>query len=282
MDNLNLLYNKLYYDAVHKPKSDFEQHIKNCNEHLFAATFADDPCHAALMDQLAPHRFILRTVYPGLLIGLGAVHSAGLVTDELVLGFSFDYVTGLPYIPGSTVKGVLRSFLKNQPEVAAEVIGIDPQAVKALENDIFNGNDIFFDAMVYDSDEYGRLIGPEYITPHSSPTDNPVPVAMVKVLPGVRFKFRFKLHDSAGMKAEDKQALFAHLLCVMGIGAKTNVGFGIMQPDVTNGAVQKKKVLTASSTAKQRQDSKNGGKTAAVPANSDSHKSKREKKNGKL
>ncbi len=61
----------------------------------------------------------LQTVYPGLLIGSGYIHEIGskykdsnnknLVQNELKLGFYFDYTTGLPLIPGSSVKGVLRS-----------------------------------------------------------------------------------------------------------------------------------------------------------------------------
>ena len=52
--------------------------------------------------------FSLKTKYPGLLIGVGNAHGSGGLGD-IDLGFSFDYVTGCPYIPGSTVKGVLRS-----------------------------------------------------------------------------------------------------------------------------------------------------------------------------
>lgn len=48
--------------------------------------------------------------YPGLLAGLGYSHSTGNSDDEMKLGFSFDYSTGLPVLPGSSIKGLLRSF----------------------------------------------------------------------------------------------------------------------------------------------------------------------------
>lgn len=55
--------------------------------------------------------FRLETVYPGLLIGLGNSHNLAL-EGAVKCGFSFDYTTGLPYLPGSSLKGVLRSYFR--------------------------------------------------------------------------------------------------------------------------------------------------------------------------
>jgi len=52
--------------------------------------------------------FELETTYPGLLTGSGYNHEVGGINEELKLGFFFDHTTGLPCIPGSSVKGVLR------------------------------------------------------------------------------------------------------------------------------------------------------------------------------
>jgi len=52
--------------------------------------------------------FKLLTNYPGLLIGSGYNHGTNKL-GEIKLGFLFDHTTGLPYIPGSSVKGLLRS-----------------------------------------------------------------------------------------------------------------------------------------------------------------------------
>ena len=263
MDNLNLLYNKLYYAAVHQSPKEFGEYVKDCNKRLFAAGFVGDAQYSQMMDQLATHQFVLRTAYPGLLLGLGNAHSAGVSSEELVIGFAFDYVTGLPYIPGSTVKGVLRSSFKNHPHSVAEVLGVDLKTVKDLESDIFDGNDVFLDATVCDSNRDGQLIGPEYITPHSCPTDNPVPISIVKVMPGVRFKFRFKLENSVGFTAESKQKLFADLLCLMGIGAKTNVGFGIMLPDPSNGGAEEKNTTPVKQVVRKSEPARNPQRTSA-------------------
>ncbi len=53
--------------------------------------------------------FRLTSVYPGLLIGAGYTHEIG-VKGELKLGFSFDHASGIPYIPGSSIKGIIRNF----------------------------------------------------------------------------------------------------------------------------------------------------------------------------
>lgn len=48
------------------------------------------------------------TTYPGLLIGTGYTHEIGVI-GEFKIGFHFDYTTGIPIIPGSSIKGMLRS-----------------------------------------------------------------------------------------------------------------------------------------------------------------------------
>jgi CRISPR-associated protein Cmr6 len=55
---------------------------------------------------------ILKTIYPGLYTGSGYTFGAGL-TGEFQLGFLFDHTTGLPYLPGSSVKGAIRSAFPN-------------------------------------------------------------------------------------------------------------------------------------------------------------------------
>jgi CRISPR-associated protein Cmr6 len=58
------------------------------------------------------YSFPLKTVYPGLYTGGGYSFGAGL-KGEFQLGFLFDHATGLPYIPGSSVKGSIRSIFPN-------------------------------------------------------------------------------------------------------------------------------------------------------------------------
>lgn len=114
-----------------------------------------------------PETITFTTTYPGLLIGSGYVHET-LNEGEFKLGFYFDYTTGMPCIPGSSIKGVLRSvfpqfrnkhpFIKLKREDISEVqqskvdylatqLGWENepdknQKVHQLEQAIFEGTDL--------------------------------------------------------------------------------------------------------------------------------------------
>ena len=49
-----------------------------------------------------------KVLYPGLVTGIGIEHEAN-IKGEFKLGIHLDYLTGMPIIYGSTVKGILRS-----------------------------------------------------------------------------------------------------------------------------------------------------------------------------
>lgn len=247
MTNLNLLFNKTYYSELGKDESSFSKSLERHNKKIFNTVFDHKndyrPSKIASENDVNDGKkgiVLLKTVYPGLLVGSGNPHGSHQSNDDINLGFSFDYVSGQPYIPGSSVKGILRSKFKQCPEAVAEILktvlevnlGEDEvRIIKVLETDIFEGKDVFLDAVVYDGEPInGRLMGPDYITPHSSPIKNPVPVLFVKLLPEVRFEFRFKLYDSeienVKITAGKKKHLFKELLKFFGVGAKTNVGYG--------------------------------------------------------
>lgn len=174
-------------------------------------------------------------MYPGLLVGLGHTHGINAAEDTKI-GFSFDYVTGQPYIPGSSMKGFFRSFFAC-PEVINELGGwsLSDEELKRLEADIFDGGDTFFDAVVVSGGRDGRLIDNEYITPHPTPSEQgkePRPIRMLKVVPDVVLAFAFTLSDSAfcgkTVTANRKMALFKSILLHFGVGAKTNEGYGML------------------------------------------------------
>lgn len=214
-------------------------------------------------EQLDPDRFTgdalyfdLTTGYPGLFTGAGTPHETGS-EGEFKLGFYFDHTTGLPVIPGSSVKGVLRSAFAHPDYIAyllkEQAGAVLPEPVKepvgALERVIFEGitplngsegedrlpvykRDIFFDGrLVSSTNQNGRFIGEDFITPHGeNPFKAPVPLAFLKILPEVTFRFSFRLFNAqAGgrtLSAAHKKDLFEAILRDLGIGAKTNVGYG--------------------------------------------------------
>jgi len=173
-------------------------------------------------EQLGTHSFRATTTYPGLLLGSGYLHELPDVKDQLILGFDFDYTTGLPIIRGSSIKGVLRSAFRH-PDYIQELLKKSDIDIAELEKDIFEANDIFFDAQIVAIKK--DLLLDDYITPHRSKTQNPIPLHFIKVAPGVTFAFAFALHDGV-IGADEKLALFKNILFDLGIGAKTNVGYG--------------------------------------------------------
>lgn len=265
MQNLNLLFNKTYYDSL--TATSFPN-AGEMNNRLFCTTFFHEHDYVQ-PGPMVSNQFLLTVGYPGLLIGIGNPHDSGMddKSEEIGVGFSFDYVTGQPYIPGSSVKGVLRTYFKNYPQVIMELRKMDLSRGKQLETEIFENADVFFDAVVYDGDESGKLIGPEFITPHKSPLESPVPIKLMKVLPGVRFSFRFRLTDSESITAADKGQLFRELLCLFGIGAKTSVGFGSLKEDETNGQIKPKRqapVQTSASPNRKPRDFQPNSKSRPV------------------
>jgi len=180
---------------------------------------------------LGNKHFKATTTYPGLLLGSGNVHELPSVEGQAILGFYFDYTTGLPVIPGSSVKGVLRSAFEHEDYIRS-LLEDDEINVKALGREIFGqengdievskGLDIFFDAEIISG---SQIIGDDYLTPHGDGISEPVPLRFIKVMPGVTFMFDFKLHNGLISK-EVKLKLFMHILEDLGIGAKTNVGYG--------------------------------------------------------
>jgi CRISPR-associated protein Cmr6 len=272
--NAAWLYEKAYFFDLNWKAGDKDESnqrlLEQRNHKLFAIRFGEAPPSAPLANQ----HIELWTTYPGLLAGTGYSHEMGFL-GEMKLGFSLDYTSGRPYLPGSSVKGILRSPFRQQAfreylrallqAIAGPLPEDMPELLHQLEMEIFEGRragkqdaeaspeayeplpqhqrDLFFDAFAIESqhnshhaEERGAFLGPDFIAPHlnrehpeMSPFTNPTPIAFVKVLPEVRFRFEFRLHDSVAwpaLTADKKQALFRELLLDLGAGAKTRTGYG--------------------------------------------------------
>ena len=198
------------------------------------------------------HYIPLRISYPGLVTGVGIDHEAK-IEGEFKLGVHFDWTYGMPVIYGSSVKGVLRSWFKEfydgsrdsydyemeifegklrDTEAEKKKYGQNwEEKVKVTKNRIFlpksiYDRDIFFDAVITAPDKKGRILCSDSITPHGdNPLKNPTPITFLKIASGCKLKFRFKLAGSEEEK-ELKRKLFKEILTTVGVGAKTNVGYG--------------------------------------------------------
>lgn len=273
--NAGLLYERYYYYDVRAGRYfNFTESKSDPVALPFFKQKNADLCNTRLNKPALPDNteglteITLETLYPGLVTGLGNTHETGS-KGESKLGFFFDYTSGMPVLPGSTVKGVLRSaFPQWEKHTKTDDVlkktktryiwcllkGEDFETtayreemkawVHEAEECIFEGKeqgkhlpvykkDIFYDAVITRASEHeptrNRFLATDSITPHSNPLKNPVPLPFIKILPGVEFTFYFNLKDNALISAAQKKRLFTTLLTTFGIGAKTNVGYGQLE-----------------------------------------------------
>jgi CRISPR-associated protein Cmr6 len=189
-----------------------------------------------------------KIVYPGILIGSGYPHPALEKADEkdkssgdYQLGFYFDHTTGMPVIPGSSVKGKIKSifpksdsdpYKENKLEYIGRMLGINSNELKEFKKNweeiFFGRKQVFFDA--YISGAPAKLFDEEFITPHPGIFKNPKPLRFIKIVPGTEFTFQFLLSDyyGKGIKVSTEQIIkvFRSIIEDFGIGAKTSVGYG--------------------------------------------------------
>jgi len=219
--------------------------------------------------------FYLTTLYPGLLTGSGYIHEVGGkdIENELKLGFFFDHTTGMPVIPGSSVKGLIRSAFKKangdyikellvhlKVEYESEISGLEKAIFENSDSVSIYKRDIFFDAYpIKSGNKDEAFLANDYITHHENPLKSPNPVQFLKILPNVQFQFNFKLTANGGMAAEDKLKLFKQILLDLGIGAKTNVGYGQF--------IDKAPVDNTSSAKNTKKKGENGIRSHQTPSN---------------
>lgn len=243
---------------------------------------------------------ILKVVYPGLVIGIGNPHGTSFKGD-IQIGMSFDYVTGLPFVSGSSLKGKLRSIMekliydeyklednislktkeendrKNDDDGITKIslsdyltIDISNPKKKLTKNQIQELVDIIFEGLKFESDEnqnivfiedkpvkkeipmlerdifYGGIVIPkknkaflkeDFLAPHPSNIESPNVLKFLAIGPDTEIEFFFSLKDSVLisedekiiMTSEQKLDLFLKLLKDFGVGAKANLGYGIME-----------------------------------------------------
>lgn len=185
--------------------------------------------------------FSLYTQYPGLVYGTGYPHNVK-ADGAITVGQALDFVSGLPSIEGSSIKGLLRSYFPEEKkdlreelqQLLRELTGRDSGQeieMKDIEH-FFEEEDVFLGAFPVIENNNGRILASEFITPHDPDNlKNPIPIAMIKVKPGVQYRFLFQLSDSilengTVFTKEEKLSLYQNLILLGGAGAKTNVGFG--------------------------------------------------------
>lgn len=161
-------------------------------------------------------------------------------------GFAWHHTLGTPYLPGSSVKGLLRACVRewHGDPLAAELFGEDE-----LQKDRCVGKWIFFDAVPTQPVK----LEADVMTPHYGPyyQDNqgtvppgdwhdPVPIPFLAVDRDQHFQFAFAPRDAADPGVHEGQPVSPETIAGwlraalhwLGAGAKTNSGFGVFRdPD---------------------------------------------------
>lgn len=255
-----LFYRNLYFGFGHVPISEREMDLRMqqiCDSRIDDYLPKKESQNADWNENICPGMsffseiekeenagsFELVTTYPGLLKGSGLSHGIDS-TEDSKIGFVFDHTTGLPYIPGSSIKGAIRSVFPDSKKDGDTNAALNSYIkelcdkcgkninVEELTDTIFGGKDnagkvVFLDAMISKSRNGDKtFMGRDYITPHPNPLKNPLPIMFLKVKSGIVFSFRFLVKDKGSLDKEFLSELFRTIICDIGLGAKTNVGYG--------------------------------------------------------
>ena len=174
-----------------------------------------------------------------LVIGLGSEH----VPET---NMTLHHIYGIPYIPGSAVKGVVRhwwlqqneEFLNDKSEIDEDKALKNPEFLVVFGSQKQRGKVQFLDAYPKNVNLVTDIMNPHYPDYYSGskpPTDhqNPVPINFLTVEEST-FRFAFLAKAQAPLNEIKKRLQEA--LEMKGVGAKTSVGYGYFRnfTDQTN------------------------------------------------
>lgn len=260
--NIGLLFHRKVYDqpalkqrlAISDNNELIFKHNNNKDKERLALVFSNyyeahlysgNPKYLKKIENPAcSNTFVLFTTYPGLLMGSGYIHETGTQGD-FKIGFFFDHTTGQPILPGSSIKGVIKAFLQDWFN-AEEHFGFEKiqnliaetSLSRSTLGELFGtqeteGNAIFYDGVIEASECRNiKLLSNDFITPHTDLLKNPNPNMFLKILPNIAFEFRFGLDKCTD--PEKLSDLFKEVLLTVGVGAKTNVGYGQLSQKVSD------------------------------------------------
>ena len=185
------------------------------------------------LDVLASYRYnhcITAALGSRMVLGLGS----GSVLET---GIILHHVYGFPFIPGSSLKGCLRSYIiRDLFDNIENAATADGDFVNLFGARDYSGKAFFLDAYPANCKRLELDIMnphfPEYYQGKADPTDDqsPTPIKFYTVPEGTQFTFRIvskkldiKRHAVRGKAVP---ALLSEMLQGIGIGAKTAVGYG--------------------------------------------------------
>lgn len=155
-------------------------------------------------------------------------------------GFTWHYTLGVPYIPGTTLKGLTRSWVEqwlSDEESLLHAFGSDSSDMPASQHRPNQTGDlIFLDSLPSASPS----LEVEYMTPHYSdyyqgnepPADwqSPKPIPFLTVAAGAAFQFVILSRNRDRSMVQKGVKWLAEALTTIGVGAKSSSGYGLFRP----------------------------------------------------
>ena len=149
------------------------------------------------------------------------------------VGFSLHPLYGVPYIPGSELKGLVRYYyktekgLENEAEEVTKIFGDQNKkgSVEFLDAYLSENKDNIFELDIMNP-HYG-----DYYTKKEPPADylKPVPIFFLAIKPGTQFEtLIYGIGKKANENVKDVLDIMKKWFNKIGIGAKTAVGYGRM------------------------------------------------------
>ncbi|MEW6007109.1 MAG: type III-B CRISPR module RAMP protein Cmr6 [bacterium] len=236
LPNLSLRYYK-WVNFYKKDFTDFEKETKdNKPKFEFLKKFVELSKQNTYNQAFETRRRLMEnigicftmTTATRLVFGMGYEHPTEI-------GFMFDWTTGLPIIPGSSLKGVARDAAESSnDECLKEIFGS-----KKEDKEKCSGEIIFFPAYPYieGNKPFFEL---DVMTPHyreyysdkKPPADwySPMPLLFLTVPAGIKYCFRLahrnNLKDKKSTLLKKAENILKYSLTEFGVGAKTAVSYG--------------------------------------------------------
>ena len=175
---------------------------------------------------------------------LGPLAASLGVASPTENGLALLHTYGVPTIPASSIKGAFRRAIQTDstsltPEQKEFLVGSDRTvATGAGERKAAAGRLVFHDAWYDPSSVSGKPLQPDIMTPHhtgyyqtqgkKAPADfeDPIPVGFVSVRRGTRFVFYVECPTTDPAWLDFVRAALSYTITEVGLGAKTNAGYG--------------------------------------------------------
>jgi len=168
----------------------------------------------------------VETTFPPLIVGTGSFFGR-LIFD---IGLAFHPILNVPYIPASSIKGAMRSYVNLvMPESEKKLFGDKEEKGDLIITDAF---------VVACRDPFkGFLFRPEVTTPIYSEVERrieehkarPVPITYLTIAENVTFNFLVAYNPKLEPRFKGLIIQWLDKVLEMGLGAKTLLGYGVMK-----------------------------------------------------